>query len=62
MRDNAFLGEVPVIMMSAAPESKVADQCSGYVAYLQKPFTMKSLVEVVNWHLSEAAKPRPMRR
>lgn len=62
MRDNAFLDEVPVIMMSAAPESKVADQCTGYVAFLQKPFTMKSLVEVVNWHLSEAAKPRTLRR
>ena len=31
---------IPVVVMSAMPERTVAERCSGYVAYMQKPFRL----------------------
>lgn len=47
MRDNAYLGETPVIIMSALPESLVHESCSGFSAFLQKPFTMAEMLKAV---------------
>jgi CheY-like chemotaxis protein len=47
MRDNAYLGETPVIIMSALPESLVLDSCSGFSAFLQKPFSMAQMLKAV---------------
>lgn len=38
---------IPVIMMSALPEAAVAERCSGYVAFLQKPFTLQAVLDAV---------------
>ena len=34
------LRSIPVVVMSAMPERTVARRCSGYVAYMQKPFRL----------------------
>ncbi len=44
---NAALAEVPVIMMSSMPETAIAARCSGYVAFIRKPFNITGLIEVV---------------
>ena len=31
---------IPVVVMSAMPERTVAERCSGYAAYMQKPFRL----------------------
>jgi CheY-like chemotaxis protein len=38
MRADPRLATVPVIMMSAMPESVVSARCTGYTAFLRKPF------------------------
>ncbi|ARP85825.1 response regulator transcription factor [Bordetella genomosp. 9] len=49
MRDNAYLGEVPVIVMSALPEEMVSQACSGYAysAYIAKPFDLSEMMDTV---------------
>jgi CheY-like chemotaxis protein len=44
MAADPALTAVPVVMMSSLPESAVAERCSGYVAFLRKPFKM---IEVI---------------
>ena len=46
MADPALRG-IPVIMMSAMREVSVAQWCSGYVAFLHKPFKLLELLDVV---------------
>jgi CheY-like chemotaxis protein len=48
MRDNAYLDETPVIIMSALPEAVVLESCSGFSAFLQKPFQISDVLEAVN--------------
>jgi two-component system chemotaxis response regulator CheY len=48
MRDNAYLGETPVIIMSALPEALVLESCRGFSAFLQKPFQMSEVLDAVN--------------
>jgi DNA-binding response OmpR family regulator len=43
MRVQPRLAAVPVIMMSAMPESVVSSRCSGYSAFLRKPFGFEPL-------------------
>jgi len=38
---------IPVVMMSAMREAAVAKWCSGYVAFLHKPFKVSELLDVV---------------
>ncbi len=38
---------IPVVMMSAMREAAVALWCSGYVAFLHKPFKLLELLDVV---------------
>jgi DNA-binding response OmpR family regulator len=47
MRLDQKLAAVPVIMMSAAPESVVRAQCHGYAAFLRKPFDFETLLNAV---------------
>jgi CheY-like chemotaxis protein len=55
MRDNACLGEVPVIVMSALPEAEVHESCHGYSAYIAKPFDLSAMVATVERVLGAAA-------
>jgi len=48
MRDNAYLHEVPCVVMSGLPEDSVAVACGNeYSAFLAKPFDLQDLVNVV---------------
>ena len=47
MAADPTLQGIPVVMMSAMREAAVAKRCSGYVAFLHKPFKVSELLEVV---------------
>jgi len=47
MRADPKLAPVPVIMMSAAPESVVRARCHGYTAFLRKPFDFEAILSAV---------------
>ncbi|AOB32210.1 hypothetical protein AKI39_18045 [Bordetella sp. H567] len=48
MRDNAYLEEVPVIVMSGMPEESVVNACPRYTAFIAKPFDLSAIVDMVN--------------
>lgn len=48
MRDNAYLEEVPVIVMSGMPEESVAKACPRYSAFVAKPFDLSVMVDMVD--------------
>lgn len=47
MRANSAFRDIPVIMMSAAPEAALRKRVDGYAAFLRKPFGMPVLLEIV---------------
>ncbi len=47
MAVNPALRGIPVVMMSSMPEAVVAERCSGYVAFMRKPFKLFELLDVV---------------
>lgn len=56
MRDNAYLNEVPCVVMSGLPEDAVSVACGGaYSAFLAKPFDLRDLVSVVGEILASQA-------
>lgn len=44
MAADPALPAVPVVMMSSMPEATVAERCSGYAAFLRKPFKIAEVV------------------
>ena len=38
---------IPVLLMSSMPEATVAERCSGYAAFLRKPFRIYDVLGVV---------------
>jgi CheY-like chemotaxis protein len=42
--DDPELKRVPVVMMSSMPEASVAERCSGYVAFMRKPFAVAEVI------------------
>ncbi len=55
MRSDPRLSGVPVIMMSSMPEASVRGRCSGYVAFLRKPFVFEAVLTAVERVLGGAA-------
>jgi CheY-like chemotaxis protein len=47
MRADERLASVPVVLMSAMPESVVSARCEGYAAFLRKPFAFEALLAVL---------------
>lgn len=45
MRSNPAYRDIPIIMMSAAPESALRKRLDGYEAFLRKPFRVPALLE-----------------
>ena len=37
MRENAYLSDTPVLVLSGRPEHEIDAACEGYAAYLSKP-------------------------
>jgi CheY-like chemotaxis protein len=52
--DTAYKS-IPVVMMSSLPKATVAERCSGYVAFLQKPFTLREVLDAVGRALPSPA-------
>ena len=48
MRANPSFRDIPVIMMSAAPESALRRRLDSYEAFLRKPFSIPALLEAVH--------------
>lgn len=55
MAANPALRGIPVVMMSSMPEAVVAERCSGYVAFMRKPFKLFELLDVVERVLGKSA-------
>jgi CheY-like chemotaxis protein len=47
MRANPEFQDIPIIMMSAAPEAALRKQLEGYEAFLRKPFRVAALLELI---------------
>ncbi|MNT74616.1 Transcriptional regulatory protein PrrA [compost metagenome] len=47
MRENAYLSDTPVLVLSGRPEHEVGAACVGYGAYLQKPAEPAEVLQTV---------------
>jgi CheY-like chemotaxis protein len=47
LADHSDLKEVPVFLMSSAPEAALRDKCSGYALFIRKPFRIYDVVDLV---------------
>lgn len=47
MRENAYLSETPVLVLSGRPEHEVCAACEGHAAYLRKPAEPAEVLQVV---------------
>ncbi len=56
LQKDLVLRDIPVVVMTSVPESKVAEQCTGYDAYLRKPFKLREVIGVVERLLGPSAK------
>jgi CheY-like chemotaxis protein len=41
------LKDVPVFLMSSAPEAAIRDKCSGYSLFIRKPFEIYGVIDLV---------------
>src|SRR6185312_5078057 len=57
MRSNPEYRDIPVIMMSAAPEAALRRRLNGYEAFLRKPFRVRALLEVVGSIFDRKSEP-----
>jgi CheY-like chemotaxis protein len=57
MAANPLLDGIPVVMMSAMPEARVAERCSGYRGFLHKPFRISEVVTLAERLISKDAAP-----
>ena len=44
--DNPVLKKIPIVMTSSMPEAIVAERCSGYVAFIRKPFRIAEVIDL----------------
>ena len=54
MHADEKLASVPVVLMSAMPESVVQSRCRGYAAFLRKPFGFEALLTTATQLLEPA--------
>lgn len=47
LRERPETAEVPVLLMSSLPAATIKARCSGYTAYIQKPFLIDEIVRKV---------------
>jgi CheY-like chemotaxis protein len=53
LRKDGRYVSIPVIMTSALPEQTVREKCSGYDAFLRKPYKYEKLLEKIEHLLKE---------
>lgn len=47
MRENAYLCETPVLVLSGRPEHEISETCDGYAAYLRKPTEPEEVLKTI---------------
>ena len=47
MAGHPNLRDVPVFLMSSAPEAAIRDKCSGYALFIRKPFEIYDVIDLV---------------
>lgn len=47
MRENAYLSDTPVLVLSGRPEHEISETCDGYAAYLRKPAEPVDVLEII---------------
>ncbi len=52
---NPDLANVPVIVMSSLMEASIAERCTGYVAFVRKPFNIPELSKLVSRFSTESS-------
>jgi CheY-like chemotaxis protein len=52
MAQNPSVAKVPVVLMSSMPEATVTERCSGYAAFMRKPFKIAQVVTLAQTLLS----------
>jgi len=52
---NPDLANVPVIVMSSLMEASIAERCTGYVAFVRKPFNITELSKLVSRYSTESS-------
>ena len=57
MRANPAFRDIPVIMMSAAPEAALRKHLDGYAAFLRKPFRISALLDLIRSVFERASAP-----
>lgn len=58
MRADLSLRDIPVIMMSAAPEAALRKRLDGYEAFLRKPFRISALLDAIRSVFEDAPGPK----
>ena len=46
MTADPSFSDIPVVMMSSLPEATVAKRCTGYTAFMRKPFMITDVVRL----------------
>jgi CheY-like chemotaxis protein len=47
MAGHPNLRDVPVFLMSSAPEAAIREKCSGYAIFIRKPFEIYDVIDLV---------------
>jgi CheY-like chemotaxis protein len=47
LADHPDLKDVPVFLMSSAPEAAIRDKCSRYALFIRKPFRIYDVIDLV---------------
>jgi CheY-like chemotaxis protein len=47
LADHPDLKDVPVFLMSSAPEVAISDKCSRYALFIRKPFRIYEVIDLV---------------
>jgi CheY-like chemotaxis protein len=47
MAEHPDLKDVPIFLMSSAPEAAILDECSGYALFIRKPFEIYDVIDLV---------------
>jgi CheY-like chemotaxis protein len=62
MRSDGKFRTVPVLLASALPEKVISERCTGYNAFLRKPYKIERLMEEISRLLDGSASPSPRRK
>jgi CheY-like chemotaxis protein len=60
MRTDPRLAAVPVVLVSAMPESVVVGRCRGHTVFLRKPFDFDAILQALDIAFGEAKAIQPL--